>query len=882
MKMKATVIIIAAAATVFAYAGDSLEVLPRLGVTHYNETNDSFFISMAAVPLFVFHHDGNVYQSPYITDQIDDTAGYFLDDFQTYISTKGGLDQIVFIGDVSGDTRNDLKALFSVTDDEIISINDTEVPRAARTMAADWDYADAAVITIYQPSPTDAVKVAVANAAAVAGYLNVPVLFAEYDSIPGDTMTALSDLGADSVYIVDPGDFIGTAAENQLTGAGYTIAENLTEMGDVVAFMRDRSGLVSVNTFTDYDQTLPAAISAARYGGFCVGFEDGMKQRVDGLAAQMDIVAAEFPTEKFNVGEWEPPDWLRSGESGIAGDFIEWLISLGAEDPTQLEWVTFFGPKSDLQVYLERAIVGDPDEPEEYGCLPGRMPGNPRRNVIYINRSCLYPAVVFANPHYDRAIYAYNNFVCHYAEENDSRPLGTWPDFLDNDGHWRRVNEIFGVPEFDEIGVWQALNDAGYDYGCHAGVYDGTYPYPNGDDEHPFNPSGQILDGFIEYVNDGAFLFYYSGHGNTGAVSAVREDWGITEEVSYSNPYWPASDGRITSFPNPHPPTGYSQSEWNDDLENVHSMVSTWDTCLVGASMFNEYTMRHGGAGAMSSYISVSWEGSGWYWCLMADYIGQGLPMAECYGNANATTTFVFPQGEQEGDSSLYYVWYGDPFMVMYQPGWTPPDPAGLGEDYGGHMPGDFLDVSLGDFRGVSADGGVKLSWEISDGSAAGFNLYRTTIKTDNETTAVRIGEIKLNDSLITGASPFTYWDRTVKTGYAYAYVLEALDEAGIAYRFGPLNVTVGADVPTSFALYQSRPNPSTGSATIAFDVPSRARVTLAVYDISGRLVKTAVNETLSAGTYERDVSGFTPGVYVYRLIADGAAIAARKMVVVR
>jgi hypothetical protein len=426
------------------------------------------------------------------------------------------------------------------------------------------------------------------------------------------------------------------------------------------------------------------------------------------------------------------------------------------------------------------------------------------------------------------------------------------------------------------VGVWDGLDDAGYEYGCHAGAYEGTYM---GGDEHPFNPPGQTLDGFVEYVNDGAFLFYYSGHGNTSGVAASRTDIGLNEEDPWGNPYWPSDDGLISSSP---PGSGYYQSEWNADLENVHSMVSTWDTCLVGASMFNEYTMRHGGAGAMSSYISVSWEGSGWYWCLMADYIAQGLPMAKCYGHANATTTFVFPQHEHDGDNTLYYLWYGDPFMVMYQPGWMPPDPADLGDDYGGHMPGGFLDVSLEDFRGVPVDGRVKLSWKVSDGSAAGFNLYRTTTKTVDETAAVRIGEIKLNDGLITGASPFTYWDGTVKTGYTYKYVLEALDETGIAYRFGPVNVTVGAGVPASFALYQSRPNPSTGSATIAFDVPDRARVTLTVYDISGRLVRTAVDETLSAGTYERNVSGFAPGVYVYRLIADGATIAARKMVVVR
>ncbi|UCE26426.1 MAG: hypothetical protein JSW52_08730, partial [Candidatus Coatesbacteria bacterium] len=766
-----------------AFAADTLEVLPRLGVTHFDETGDGFYTSMAGVPMSVFHYDGNVYQSPYITDQIDDTGDYFLEDFQTYIAAEGGLEQLVLIGDVSADTRNELKALFSLSDDDIVTIDDDSVPKAARTISADWAYADAAVIAIYEPSPSDDIRVAVANAAAVAGYLNVPLLFAETDSVPGDTLNALDELGAGEVYIVDPGDFIGTGAEDQLTGAGYAIAENLTTIEEVITFTREQSGIVSMNTFTDYDQTLAAAISGARYGGFCIGFEASIKGQVDNLAVSMDAIAAEMPTEKFNLGDWEPPVWLRSGEAGIASDFINWLIALGAEDPEQLEWVTFFGTKSDLQVYLERAIVGDPDEPDEYGCLPGRMPDYPYRNVIHINRSCLYPAVIFANPHYDRAIYAYNNFICHYADEG---PLGSlWCDFEDNDGYERRVNELFGVPEFDEMGVWDALNDAGYDYGCHGGVYAGTYPYPDGDDEHPFNPAGQTLDGFIEYVNDGAFLFYYSGHGSTSGVSAVREDWGVTEEVPYSNPYWPASDGRITSFPNPHPPTGYYQSEWDADLENVHSMVSTWDTCLVGASMFNEYTMRHGGAGAMSSYISVSWEGSGWYWCLMADLIAQGLPMAECFGHANATTSWIFPQGEYDGDSTLYYLWYGDPFMVMYQPDWTRPDPADMGADYGGHLPGNFLDVAVGDFRADSAENRVKLSWNTSEGSAVGFNLYRTTVETGADAKAARTGETRLNDDLITGNSPYTYWDDNVEAGYTYAYTLEALDEGGAAYRFG-------------------------------------------------------------------------------------------------
>jgi hypothetical protein len=48
--------------------------------------------------------------------------------------------------------------------------------------------------------------------------------------------------------------------------------------------------------------------------------------------------------------------------------------------------------------------------------------------------------------------------------------------------------------------------------------------------------------------------------------------------------------------------------------------------------------------------------------------------------------------------------------------------------------------------------------------------------------------------------------------------------------------------------------------------------VTLKVYDVLGREVRTLVNEELQAGNHERtfDASGLASGVYLYRLQADG------------
>jgi hypothetical protein len=119
-----------------------------------------------------------------------------------------------------------------------------------------------------------------------------------------------------------------------------------------------------------------------------------------------------------------------------------------------------------------------------------------------------------------------------------------------------------------------------------------------------------------------------------------------------------------------------------------------------------------------------------------------------------------------------------------------------------------------------------------------------------------------------------------VKEGVTYDYWLEAIDVGGSAKTFGPVECTWNGALPTTYALYQSRPNPATGSAVIAFDLPEDTKVTLTVYDINGRKITTIIDETLVVGTHERTVAGLAPGVYVYRLNA-GSFSAARKMVIV-
>lgn len=74
--------------------------------------------------------------------------------------------------------------------------------------------------------------------------------------------------------------------------------------------------------------------------------------------------------------------------------------------------------------------------------------------------------------------------------------------------------------------------------------------------------------------------------------------------------------------------------------------------------------------------------------------------------------------------------------------------------------------------------------------------------------------------------------------------------------------------IPESFSLYQNYPNPFNPSTTIRFDLPVKDLVSLKIYDITGREIKSLLNGSLSPGIYSVlfDASDLSSGVYFYML----------------
>jgi hypothetical protein len=186
----------------------------------------------------------------------------------------------------------------------------------------------------------------------------------------------------------------------------------------------------------------------------------------------------------------------------------------------------------------------------------------------------------------------------------------------------------------------------------------------------------------------------------------------------------------------------------------------------------------------------------------------------------------------------------------------------------GDEMP---VPVLISRFDATPRRGGVELAWEFSsDEALKGFTLNR--------------GRGQASAMIATGDARTThsYMDVSVEPGETYEYELLVRTASGDEFSSPTVTVTMPRAVT---ALAQNLPNPFNPQTTISFTHAERARATLSVYDVKGRLVRTLVDEMIGEGYQERvwdgkDASGSQvgSGVYFYRLTAGDKTLT-KKMV---
>lgn len=148
---------------------------------------------------------------------------------------------------------------------------------------------------------------------------------------------------------------------------------------------------------------------------------------------------------------------------------------------------------------------------------------------------------------------------------------------------------------------------------------------------------------------------------------------------------------------------------------------------------------------------------------------------------------------------------------------------------------------------------------------------------TDPEGDPITFAALQVPDGAgITAGGLFTWTPTQDQANKTFTIIVVAFDTHTFVNDTSVITtsqvVSVNEDVkPTEFALFQNYPNPFNPTTTIKYQLPEASFVSLKVYDMLGNEIETLVNSYQQAGNYELkfNASGFTSGVYFYKIITD-------------
>jgi hypothetical protein len=117
--------------------------------------------------------------------------------------------------------------------------------------------------------------------------------------------------------------------------------------------------------------------------------------------------------------------------------------------------------------------------------------------------------------------------------------------------------------------------------------------------------------------------------------------------------------------------------------------------------------------------------------------------------------------------------------------------------------------------------------------------------------------------------------------GTKFQYRLKQIDSDG-KYAYSSV-ISIEIKVINEYILNQNYPNPFNPSTVITYSIPEASTVTLAVYNVLGKLITTLVNEKQEAGSYSVNFNAaeLSNGIYFYRM-QTGNFVRTNKMLLLK
>ncbi len=685
---------------VLVLSASAADYFGRCAVVHVDQgslpTVYSFF---ATIPAYYFQETGSAYGSLLITDGADSKSGYYtLEDWVSYLNDAGESGSVTFVGDVNSSFKTTVQGMVPYTEEILYSGTPEEIACAIAT--TEWPSTSKAVLCV--TSDTD--QTYINGAAAAAGWAagnNCPLLWTDGLTIGSETAEALTSMGVSQVFLFDYPGVVSSSVTDSLAAMSITVSAFDSAAVLLPATIALTNRAVAC-VYKEEMQALPAALAAARYGGYVLKLPNSLDRLCfDALAELRQLIPDNFyKLEKPVVGV------KSNGSAAIAAAFFTFLDGIGGTIDNQLEYVLTFSNQNVFPATFERSITGDPSEVTRAGAIPGRFPLEWLDNIGTINRGALYDAVIHANPRPDHVTIAMNAYEVQY-----------WNTYTFADNWYSNfvVNEMFGWPEegWTEANsyfpgwppsqpgldpMWPTTDDApdtggcpgqyatflgeNYDTAFHSGSAAGT-------GTHPAQPD-VALCGFVQDVIDGSTFLYFSCHGGGTVISVRDTDNGIAQDdysIQFQNPWWPDSDGRVFDG---SAGGSYTESDLDSDFENMHSVIIAYNACDMANGAMNEVGLNHGAIGSLGSLCSVSFTGSGWWWNMWVHLVtaeNYTLGEAATYSNARISTIYTPPGVSTGADESQQYVLYGDPMVEYVAPDAVLPAPLPRKTAYGTHYP---------------------------------------------------------------------------------------------------------------------------------------------------------------------------------------------------
>ncbi len=184
------------------------------------------------------------------------------------------------------------------------------------------------------------------------------------------------------------------------------------------------------------------------------------------------------------------------------------------------------------------------------------------------------------------------------------------------------------------------------------------------------------------------------------------------------------------------------------------------------------------------------------------------------------------------------------------------------------------LPVGLEYFSHTVKNNKVNLQWKTTfEINNLGFDIERNS---DNKWD--KVGFIPASIGFT-----YSYEDKNLQPG-TYKYRLKQIDFNG-NYEYFTLEGNVVIGMPSEYKLGTNYPNPFNPSTKINYLISKQGKVTIKVFDITGKEYNTGINNKEHApGTYNLNFDGsqLSSGVYFYSMFVDGIKIDTKKMTLIK